>query len=84
MPDEENERPPGPGVVELHIDLAGRGVEPHFDPDRGDRAEHQELRKVAEGGVHGPRTTSFDKRCGFHTPLTSRLNRSPDSTEGWR
>jgi hypothetical protein len=52
--DEEDEGTPGPWVVELDVDFAGGGFEPHFDPNGRDRIEHEVLRQVAEGGGHGP------------------------------
>lgn len=60
--DQENEGPPGPRVVERHIDLARRFVEAHIDPNGRGRCKHQVLRKLPERDGHGALTSIPHKR----------------------
>ncbi len=66
LADEQDERAADFRVVEFHVDLARRRLEPHLDPDGRHRFEHEKLRQIVEGCCHGVATTAGHKSWRLH------------------
>lgn len=81
VPDEEDERSTRRGVFELYVDLArGRG-EMDLEPDRGDRFEDEEPRKVGERGRHGGPRAQSKKTSTLQMPAGVGVAVSPQHPE---